>query len=91
MINFLLAHPSLFLFLLPAVPSVLGKIEKAAVAKLLAAGDQADQALIRTVLKGIVVWAEAKGAADGAGKFSMADRLVARAMPFLSALALWAA
>lgn len=85
MINFLMNHPALFLFLLPAVPSVLGKLEKAAIARLLAAGDLADQKLILTVTKGFVVWAEDKGRLDGSGKFAVADKLVARAMPFLSA------
>jgi hypothetical protein len=85
MIQFLLNHPALFLFLLPAIPSVLGKLEKAAIARLLSAGDAADQKLIRTVTKGVVVWAEDKSALDGSGKFAIADKLVARAMPFLSA------
>lgn len=85
MVTFLLNHPALFLFLLPAVPSVIGKIEKVMIARLLSRGDAADQELLRSVAKAVVLWAEKKGASDGSSKFAVADKLVARALPFLSA------
>lgn len=85
MIQFLINHPAVFLFLLPALPSILGKIEKAAIAQLLARGDSVDQKLLRTVAKAIVVWAEEKGSINGAAKFTMADKLISRALPFLTA------
>ena len=85
MIEFLLNHPYLFLFALPLVPVALAKIEKIAIARLLSEGDADDQALLRSVAQAVVLWAEKKGAQDGSGKFAVADKLVARALPFLSA------
>lgn len=86
MIKFLIDHPALFLFLLPAIPAVLGKLEKVAIASLLSRGDTADQKLMRAVAVAVVTWAEDKiGASNGAAKFDVADKLLARALPFLSA------
>lgn len=85
MANFLFAHPSLFLFLLPAIPSLIGKLEKIIIKKLLSDRDEIDRRLIKSVIKSVVIWAEEKGARDGAAKFAAADRLVARALPFLNA------
>lgn len=83
--NLLFNHPWLFVFALPLIPAALNKIEKIAVAKMLASGDAIDQEFIRTTLKAAVVWAEKKGAKDGPDKFAAVDKLVARALPFLNA------
>ncbi len=89
--NFILSHPSLLLWAFPFVLTsgvvLLGKIEKAALARLFVLGDAADQEAIRTIAGAVVKWAEAKAApnADGSSKFATVDKLLARALPFLSA------
>jgi hypothetical protein len=85
LVDWVLNHPSLLLLAVPAIPSILGRLEKAAIARLLSAGDEADQNLMRSVVSAVVVWAEEKGAKSGAEKFAAADKVLARALPFLSA------
>lgn len=89
--NFLLAHPSLLLwafpFVLAAAVGAIGKIEKAGIAYLFSRGDKIDQDCARSIVAAVVKWAELRAApnADGTSKFAVVDKLLARAMPFLSA------
>lgn len=85
MLQYLIDHPGLFAFAIPAIPLILVKIERFAVSQLLSRGDPIDQEAIKGVLKVLVVWAEKKGATDGAAKFAAVDRIVAHAIPFLTA------
>lgn len=88
-VNYVLNHPWLAALIVPpmltGLPSMLGKLEKAAISRLLSTGDTVDRKLLKTVIKAVVVWAEEKGAQDGPSKFAAADKLVAGALPFLSA------
>lgn len=93
MINYVLAHPSLLLWLFPflvaGAVSAIGKAEKYALARLLTIGDVHTQKAIHDTIKVWVVWAEEEYAdpRDGTGseKFAAVDNLLARALPFLSA------
>jgi hypothetical protein len=87
LVHFVMDHPALLLLLLPAVPSVLVKLEKAALAELFSLGDAADQAFARDVAAALVKWAEAKYDAPGSGdaKRAAVDRALAWALPFMSA------
>lgn len=91
MVQFILNHPALLLwafsFVLTSSVVALGKAEKAALARLFVLGDAADQEAIRTIAGAVVKWAEKKAApnADGSSKFAVVDKMLARALPFLSA------
>jgi hypothetical protein len=90
-VKFIMEHPWALALALPAlmagVPAIVGKIEKAALARLLAAGDPADQEAIRATVKVWVLWAEKKHLLPGLGpvKFEKVDKLLASALPMLSA------
>lgn len=89
--KFLIDHPSLLLwafpFVLTGAVAGLGRLEKNALARLFSAGDATDQQAIRAIVGAVVKWAEKKSApnADGTAKFATVDRLLGRALPFLSA------
>ncbi len=85
MLQFLLNHPALLLLLLPSIPAMLAKLQKIIIARLLSQGDEIDQELLKSVARAVVLWAEKKGARDGSGKFAVADKLIAHALPFLTA------
>jgi hypothetical protein len=89
--NYLLAHPALLLwafpFVLAAAVKGIASVEKAVFARLFELGDPVDQKAVRATAAIWVQWAEAKAgpAADGSSKFVLVDKLLARALPFLSA------
>lgn len=89
--TWLMSHPSLLLwafpFVLAAAVGAIGKAEKAGISYLFSRGDAVDQECARSVVAAIVKWAEKRAApnADGSSKFATVDKLLARALPFLSA------
>lgn len=93
MINFVLAHPALLALFVPtilaAIPGLLVKLEKAALARLFSAGDVSDQKAIRGIVKVAVIWAEEKYnnpiGPSGETKLAAVSRMIQRALPFLSA------
>lgn len=91
MLNYIMSHPWLLALIVPpalaAVPSLIVKAEKAALARLFAQGDAIDQKFMRSVVRAAVLWAEEKGdlAGGGAKKFDAAEKILNRALPFLSA------
>lgn len=91
MLNYVMNHPWLLGLILPsivaAVPGLLVKAEKAALANLFSYGDPVDQEALRSTVKVWVVWAEKKYAIAGQGrnKFEAVNALVARALPFIPA------
>ena len=91
MIQFIMSHPwMLSLFgipaLLAAIPTLLHKLEVAALKKMIATGDPIDQKAIKGIISVSVTWAEEKyGAGKGPIKFEAVDALLAKALPFMSA------
>lgn len=91
MIQYLLAHPSLLLwafpFVLAAAVGAVGKAEKAGISYLFSRGDAIDQECARSIVAAVVKWAEKRAApnADGSSKFAAVDKMLARALPFLTA------
>lgn len=90
MLTYILNHPWLLALAMPpvlaAIPPALAKMEKAAIARLFAAGDSHDQKFIKAVVYAAVVWAEEKYDLQGQGakKFTAAAALLRRALPFLT-------
>jgi len=87
--GFILNHPALLALALPfiigAIPALLVKAEKAALAKLFSVGDSTDQKAVRATVKVWVVWAEEKYDIDGTGpkKLAAVSAIVGRALPFI--------
>ena len=89
--NLIMDHPWLLAFvgfpaLIAALPGWFAKIEKAALSRMLANGDEADKKLKKAIVLALVVWAEEKYKDPGVGSFKYAavDALLAHYLPMLT-------